>query len=91
MRSAVKRKEPSVSGFEMYISVIDERIFEPFMRKRMISRFAEEFCEFVPVVWVASEVCEEVCVLAGCAASVFVSSSFLDNSFSFSIICERRT
>ena len=87
MRSAVKRKEPSVSGFEMYMSVMDERIFEPFMRKRMISRFADAFCEFVPVVWVASE----VCVLAGCAASVFVSSSFLDNSFSFSIICERRT
>ena len=86
MRSAVKRKEPSVSGFEMYISVIDERIFEPFMRKRMISRFAEEFCEFVPVL--CAGICEAV---AGCAASTFVSSSFLDNSFSFSIICERRT
>ena len=86
MRSAVKRKEPSVSGFEIYISVMDERMFEPLMRKRMISRFVEEvFCADTATAL------SEDCAVAGCAASVFVSSSFLDNSFSFSIICERRT
>jgi len=65
VRSAVKRKEPSVSGFEMYMSVIDERMFEPFMRKRMISRFVDAVCAV-----------SEVCALLGCVASVFVSSSF---------------
>lgn len=75
MRSAVNRKDPSVSGFEMYISVIDVRMFEPFMRKRMISRFVDAFCA-VSVVCALSEVCEEVCALLSCVVSVFVSSSF---------------
>ncbi len=85
MRSAVKRKEPSVSGFEMYMSVIDERMFEPLMRKRMISRFVEDvFCADTATAL------SEVCAAVGCAALLFASSSFLDNSFSFSIICESK-
>lgn len=63
----------------MYTSVIDERMFEPFIRKRIISRF-------VVAVWMASEVCEAF----GCTALLLVSSSFFDNSFSFSIICESK-
>ena len=74
VRSAVKRKEPSVSGLEIYTSVIEERIFVLLILKRTISRFVSfavvEFCG-VSSFW---------------ELPPLLVSSFLEMSFSFSII-----